>query len=55
MKIIVIDKCLQCPHLSKFRAKSKVECREKELFITDPYLIPKWCPLEDYDPTPQPK
>jgi len=51
-KIINISECFQCKHCFKLHNLHKnideMVCGETEMDILDPYMIPTWCPLEDY-------
>lgn len=53
MKIIKIEKCIECPYISGFLCRQvfdneKHRCKE----IPDREIIPDWCPLETNTLTP---
>ena len=56
MKIIKIDRCLDCPHhhiihTVRFTSAVTLGCKKEWRRIEDDSSIPDWCPLEDAIPT----
>lgn len=48
MKIIKVDKCWSCPWYKPHRWQCYEDYdRRENRYITDPYITPFWCPLED--------
>ena len=52
IKIFKVDECFQCPHILSginYETEQKdFDCGKIDREVTNPYIVPKWCPLEDY-------
>lgn len=53
IKILKVDECFQCcRHFTAIKnyktGDREYVCGRKDKDIPDPFLIPEWCPLDDY-------
>jgi hypothetical protein len=49
IEIIVIESCWDCPN--EVFIPGGYKCSETNKKLKDPNVIPKWCPLKDYEKT----
>lgn len=46
-KLVEIENCVECPHLSDSLRRMPRCLAQKYLIIEDVYQFPSWCPLPD--------